>query len=188
MLEKYALEFEESDEAQSYHDKIVALSNLVASKDIAAAAGWTAKGVVAISFEKHLYYPLLSKEKGSNIPLELRSMAFDAPSEIRFVRDLEDFCKTQKGEKILAGKSLYLLRNPSVQSKGLGFATAGNFYPDFLLWVVDDSTGQQWLRGDGIFKRFGDRFAGISGLVLEGWQVQQGIAEDRISEGLRDDL
>ena len=45
----------------------------------------------------------------------------------------------------MAGKSLYLLRNPSVQSKGLGFATAGNFYPDFLLWVVDDSSGQQWL-------------------------------------------
>ncbi len=145
MLETYALEFDESDEAQSYHDKIVALSNLVASKDIDKAAGWTAKGVVAISFENHLYYPLLSKEKGSNIPLELRPLAFDAPSEIRFVRDLENFCKTQKGEKILAGKSLYLLRNPSVQSKGLGFATAGNFYPDFLLWVVDDSTGQQWL-------------------------------------------
>ena len=22
---------------------------------------------------------------------------------------------------------------------------AGNFYPDFLLWLVDDSTGEQWL-------------------------------------------
>jgi hypothetical protein len=41
--------------------------------------------------------------------------------------------------------------------------------------------------GDGIFKRFGERVAGISGLVLKGWQVQQGIAEDRISEGLRND-
>ncbi|WP_218152934.1 DEAD/DEAH box helicase family protein [Sulfitobacter brevis] len=145
ILEKYALEFEGSDEARMYHDKIVALSNFVASKDIAAAAGWAAKGVVAISFEKHLYYPLLTKEKGSNIPLELRPMAFDAPSEIRFVRDLEEFCKSRKGVTILDGKRLFLLRNPSVQSKGLGFATAGNFYPDFLLWVVDDSTGQQWL-------------------------------------------
>jgi hypothetical protein len=22
---------------------------------------------------------------------------------------------------------------------------AGNFYPDFLLWLVDDATGEQWL-------------------------------------------
>lgn len=27
----------------------------------------------------------------------------------------------------------------------MGFALAGNFYPDFLLWLVDDVTGQQWL-------------------------------------------
>lgn len=26
-----------------------------------------------------------------------------------------------------------------------GFATAGNFYPDFLLWLVDDKSGKQWL-------------------------------------------
>ncbi|MDY7539803.1 hypothetical protein RGU72_16230 [Undibacterium sp. 5I1] len=27
----------------------------------------------------------------------------------------------------------------------MGFALAGNFYSDFLLWLVDDQTGQQWL-------------------------------------------
>jgi hypothetical protein len=27
----------------------------------------------------------------------------------------------------------------------LGFALAGNFYPDFLLWLVDDTSGKQWL-------------------------------------------
>ena len=31
------------------------------------------------------------------------------------------------------------------KAKGLGFATAGNFYPDFLLWLVDDKSGKQWL-------------------------------------------
>ena len=25
------------------------------------------------------------------------------------------------------------------------FPTAGNFYPDFLLWLVDDKSGKQWL-------------------------------------------
>jgi hypothetical protein len=42
-------------------------------------------------------------------------------------------------------RSLYPLRNADTQAKGLGFARAGNFYPDFLLWLVDDGTGQQWL-------------------------------------------
>ena len=27
----------------------------------------------------------------------------------------------------------------------MGFALAGNFYPDFLLWLVDDTSGKQWL-------------------------------------------
>lgn len=42
-------------------------------------------------------------------------------------------------------KVLYLLRNADSKNKGLGFATAGNFYPDFLLWLVDDKSGKQWL-------------------------------------------
>lgn len=38
-----------------------------------------------------------------------------------------------------------MLRNADREEKGLGFALAGNFYPDFLLWLVDDATGKQWL-------------------------------------------
>lgn len=36
-------------------------------------------------------------------------------------------------------------RNADTKAKGLGFALAGNFYPDFLLWLVDDETGHQSL-------------------------------------------
>ena len=46
---------------------------------------------------------------------------------------------------MLGNRSLYLLRNADTKAKGLGFALAGNFYPDFLLWLVDDQTGRQWL-------------------------------------------
>jgi hypothetical protein len=75
----------------------------------------------------------------------MRPIAFDAPSEIEFVRDLEAFCASDKGKEVLGGRSLYLLRNADSKNKGLGFATAGNFYPDFLLWLVDEATGEQWL-------------------------------------------
>ena len=37
------------------------------------------------------------------------------------------------------------MRNSDSASKGIGFALASNFYPDFLLWLVDDASGKQWL-------------------------------------------
>lgn len=46
---------------------------------------------------------------------------------------------------MIGPRSLYLLRNADREEKGLGFALAGNFYPDFLLWLVDDASGKQWL-------------------------------------------
>jgi hypothetical protein len=49
------------------------------------------------------------------------------------------------GKDVIGKRSLYLLRNADTKAKGLGFALAGNFYPDFLLWLVDDATGEQWL-------------------------------------------
>lgn len=42
---------------------------------------------------------------------------------------------------VLEGKALYLLRNKS--KAGLGFFEAGNFYPDFLLWI--DTADKQYL-------------------------------------------
>lgn len=46
---------------------------------------------------------------------------------------------------IKKGRGVNLLRYADTQAKSLGFARAGSFYPDFLLWLVDDATGQQWL-------------------------------------------
>ena len=64
---------------------------------------------------------------------------------MQFVRDLEAFYKSDLGKLSIGSRSLYLLRNADREEKGLGFALAGNFYPDFLLWLVDDATGKQWL-------------------------------------------
>lgn len=101
--------------------------------------------MVAISFARHLYYPMMAPDITGNLPLKMRPLAFDVPSEVQFVRDLAEFYSSPAAKELLAGRSLYLLRNADTQAKGLGFARAGNFYPDFLLWLVDDTTGQQWL-------------------------------------------
>ncbi|HAT2040423.1 TPA: type III restriction endonuclease subunit R, partial [Legionella pneumophila] len=75
----------------------------------------------------------------------MRPTVFNAPSELKFVRDLESFYNSSIGQMIIGNRSLYLLRNAASKTKGLGFAQAGNFYPDFLLWLIDDVTGKQWL-------------------------------------------
>lgn len=145
MLKHYIIEIEDSADGQLYLKKLEALQKLVIEGKIGEASQWHANHMVAISFDKHLYYPLLSLEDKDAVPLKLRPLAFDAPSEWQFVKDLEAFYKTQAGKDAIGHRSLYLLRNADREEKGLGFALAGNFYPDFLLWLVDDDTGEQWL-------------------------------------------
>lgn len=148
MLKLYQFEIENTDEGFDYHQKLSVLKQLVADGDIGKASQWNAPHMVAISFDRHLYYPLIGFESDSDkkaVPLKLRPLGFDAPSEIQFVRDLEAFYNSPQGKEVIGERSLYLLRNASHKSKGLGFALAGNFYPDFLLWLVDDTTGKQWL-------------------------------------------
>ena len=50
-----------------------------------------------------------------------------------FVTDLKKFYEKERG--FFEGKELYLLRNLS-RGRGIGFFEAGNFYPDFILWLL----------------------------------------------------
>jgi hypothetical protein len=54
-----------------------------------------------------------------------------------FVLDLRTYYENNK--PFFQVKELYLLRNMS-RGRGIGFFEAGNFYPDFILWLV---TGNQ---------------------------------------------
>lgn len=145
MLKLYQFTIDNSDEGLAYQAKLEKLKKLVADGKIGEASTWNAPHMVAISFDRHLYYPLLALEDKDAVPLKLRPLAFDAPSEWAFVRDLEAFYNSSEGKAAIGPRSLYLLRNADRAEKGLGFALAGNFYPDFLLWLVDDASGKQWL-------------------------------------------
>lgn len=143
LLKVYHFEIDNTEDGEAYEKKIKALQVLVTDGKIGEASQWNAGQMVAICFDRHLYYPLFAIE--GDVPLKMRPLAFDAPSEVQFVRDLEVFYKSPLGQQIIGKRSLYLLRNADTKAKGLGFALAGNFYPDFLLWLVDDETGEQWL-------------------------------------------
>ena len=146
----YHIECEANEDGQSYYDRLDQLKQIVERGDLGEASKWNADGsipnMVAISFDRHLYYPLLSILDKDAVPLKMTPLAFDSPSELQFVRDLQTFYADKlKWQKLVGQRSLYLLRNADSKAKGLGFALASNFYPDFLLWLVDDATGEQWL-------------------------------------------
>ncbi|WP_419900864.1 DEAD/DEAH box helicase family protein [Roseomonas sp. USHLN139] len=146
MLDRYTFEIDPTDEGRAYEARLNTLKELVGSGKLVDADAWKQGPIVAICFDRHLYHPLLGFDGNrQGLPLRMRPLALGALSEIRFVRDLQKFISTPAGMKALAGRSLYLLRNADDAKRGLGFATAGNFYPDFLLWLVDHDGGQQWL-------------------------------------------
>lgn len=145
MLKLYHFEINDSDNGHEYLKKLEALKQLVLKGELGKASQWSASNMVAISFDRHLFYPLLSLEDKDAVPLKMRPLAFDSPSEVQFVEDLQHYYNSSRGRETLSNRSLYLLRNADSKNKGIGFALAGNFYPDFLLWLVDDATGEQWL-------------------------------------------
>jgi hypothetical protein len=86
----------------------------------------------SIAFTGHLYQPLIYV--GDNL-IEVKPVVLENEGERDFVLDLKEFCESDEGKKFLNDKELYLLRNLS-RGRGIGFFEAGNFYPDFILWLL----------------------------------------------------
>ena len=87
----------------------------------------------SIAFGQHLDQPLLYASKGGSV--EVRPVALNE-GETDFVRDLKAYYREHAA--FFATHELYLLRNRS-RGRGLGFFEGGNFYPDFILWLLDGS-------------------------------------------------
>lgn len=87
----------------------------------------------ALINDLHLYYPLLHMGKDFNHDIVTVQPVPLNQGEADFVQDLKQFRDAHPD--LFAGRQLYLLRNLS--RKGVGFFEANNFYPDFILWLVD---------------------------------------------------
>ena len=83
-------------------------------------------------FGSHLYEPVLHVAKGSRIQIAPVSLN---ESEFHFLEDLRIYVEREQERLESEGVELFLLRNES-RGRGVGFFEAGNFYPDFLLWLV----------------------------------------------------
>lgn len=141
---------DQNSEASDYFERIKNLQALVENGTIDELAPWQQDGSFrAITFDRHLYYPLFDKTD-DNLPFTWSPALFDytkngQSSEVQFVTDLQEYVNSDIGKEILDGYQLYLFRNPDNKYRGLGFALAGNFYPDFLMWLVHKESGKQFL-------------------------------------------
>lgn len=88
----------------------------------------------SLVFSKHLYQPLIHFRESITSDVVSVTPTHLNKGEAQFVKDLRTYYERQPDE--LTAKEVYLLRNQS-RSKGISFPEAGNFYPDFILWVID---------------------------------------------------
>jgi len=147
--QKYQFEFEDNAFGNFWKGRLENLKDYFEDGDFPAKCSmWSSEGTrdfVAIAFERSLYVPLFYARRGAKLPLKMKPLSFDAPSELRFVEDLMRFYDDSANKGFFTNVDLYLMRNASQKSRGLGFAQAGNFYPDFLLWLKDKTTGKEYL-------------------------------------------
>lgn len=83
--------------------------------------------------DEHLFEPIFHVQKNANLtirPVSLNENEFD------FVVDLKDWCEEHRTQIEACNTEVYLLRNLS-RGKGVGFFEAGNFHPDFIMWLLD---------------------------------------------------
>jgi hypothetical protein len=123
-IKEYRILIEESQ--AEIVKKLTELKELIEKGDLKP---WEFTGLKAIWFGQHLYQRLLYLDQNvvelSPVPLN--------KGERLFVEDLKEFHDSNGG--FFENKQLYLLRNMS-KGRGVGFFEAGNFHPDFILWLL----------------------------------------------------
>lgn len=87
--------------------------------------------ITAFDFNNHLYAPLIHLNAGS-LKIQVTPVQMN-DGEMKFVGLLKDYLESNPD--VLGDKELFLLRNKS--KVGMGFFEAGNFYPDFILWIKE---------------------------------------------------
>ncbi|KPU43458.1 MULTISPECIES: DEAD/DEAH box helicase family protein [Clostridia] len=87
------------------------------------------KSLVAFDFHSHLYAPLISL-KSNGLKIQISPVSLNEDEKL-FVDRLKNY--TEKNKEVFDNRNLYLLRNKS--KVGMGFFEAGNFYPDYVLWI-----------------------------------------------------
>jgi len=93
--------------------------------------------LIAIDFPHHLFIPLIYKsDKLTTVQVTPINLNY---GEKRFIELLQVYLESNLD--FLKSIDIFLLRNKS--KSGMGFFEAGNFYPDYILWV--DTKDKQYM-------------------------------------------
>lgn len=114
---------------QSQEEIVTKLEELKSLIERQELKSWEFRSMKAIWFGQHLYQPLLHMQDKI---VEISPAPLNR-GEKTFIEDLKTFHDNDGG--FFKDKELYLLRNLS-KGKGVGFFEAGNFHPDFILWLL----------------------------------------------------
>lgn len=114
---------------ESEEEIVAKLNELKAAIQKGEIRPWEFRGMKAVWFENHLYQPLLCLD--SHV-VEISPAPLNK-GERQFVEDLKAF--HDEHIDFFRSRELYLLRNLS-KGRGVGFFEAGNFHPDFILWLL----------------------------------------------------
>lgn len=133
LIDEYRFEVPEGDD--DFLQILEELKRVIESKQIPNTQDFSNWNFGQIGFGRHLYQPLIYLRNGS---IEVRPVALNE-GEKDFVVHLADYCRDSS--KSLQDYELYLLRNHS--KSGMGFFEEGNFFPDFILWILNKE--KQWV-------------------------------------------
>ena len=126
-ISEYRLMIEQS--ANDIAAKLDELKKIITSRQF---SDWSFGNLEALCFGQHLYQPLLhiKSDLVETMPVSLNDGERDFVCDLRrFFNEKPDFFQNRE---------MYLLRNMS-RGRGIGFFEAGNFYPDFILWLLMDN-------------------------------------------------
>src|SRR3990170_4999793 len=102
------------------------------------------KPLPRLHIDRHLFSPLLLNPADYGLKDVTVSPPGLGKGEASLLKDLRDFWRQHHAEPRFRGLEVFLVRNlPRV---GVGFFRRSGFYPDFILWIKDNSSGSVRVR------------------------------------------
>lgn len=92
------------------------------------------KFITNVHFENHLYQPLLTKLRKTSDKIVISPAGLNDGEE-KLILAIKTY--VDEHTDLFNGKKVYLLRN--IPRAGVGFYKNSWFYPDFIMWVVDEN-------------------------------------------------
>ena len=133
--QQYQYIFKIKEDQEEYIDRVMAIANDIRKGKLKRVSF---RNLIVFLADRHLYNPLIYINKNID-SIKVMPVALNE-GEMSFVTLLMNYVKEKTD--YFSDKELYLLRNQST-GIGVGFFQNGNFYPDFILWILHK--GRQYI-------------------------------------------